>query len=189
MITITVAPAQSAPQCRSDHAFPRLHHYERVTVILARNSKCNDLPAFIADFSKESLAYDRHDTCNVPQIIQYSARQDGKSRIKSRRNTLLTKRSHRDLIATVKWVGFLWDSSFDSGSRAYADVPVGGECRRGEEVPSRAEDVFPQCIAAARVAEPATEAAVQAVHGTAGWGVRGAMYWLEYCPLGPAVQI
>lgn len=49
--------------------------------------------------------------------------------------------------------------------------------------------MFPERVASARVAEPAAEAAVQAVYGAASWSLCGAVYGPEHRALGPEIQL
>lgn len=110
---------------------------------------------------------------------------------KSRLNSLLTTRLQCGLIATVKSVFSEIPRACGpcvSGSRAYADVSVGGKRGRVSSDPTRDQDVLPERAEASRVAEPAAEAAVQAVHGAAGGGLRGALHGPELA-LGPPVQL
>lgn len=76
-----------------------------------------------------------------------------------------------------------------SGSRAYADVPVGGECGRAPPDPARCQDVLPERASSARVSESEAEALVQAVYGAAGGGLCGEVYGPELDALGPEVQL
>lgn len=47
--------------------------------------------------------------------------------------------------------------------------------------------MFSERTKAACVSNAASEAALQAVYGTVGWGLRGEVYGLEYDALGPSV--
>lgn len=103
---------------------------------------------------------------------------------------MLTTRLQCGLIATVKSVFSEIPRTSGpcvSGSRAYADVPVGGERGRAPPDPARYQDVLPERTPFARIADSEAEAFVQAVHGAADRGLRREMYGLKLHALGSEI--